>query len=91
MTAQLICHCGREIMRPQEFGFENRLNTLCYACAKARCDESTEVCPYAGDRSDFEEVSSQEERDRAMAFAREIDEQQALAHGSSKQQSNRTD
>jgi hypothetical protein len=92
MTAPLICHCGREIRRPQQFGFESRLNMLCYACAKARCDESTEVCPYAGDHSDIEQVSSQDERrDRSIAYDRELDEQRALARGSSRQQSNRTD
>jgi hypothetical protein len=92
MTVLLVCHCGRVIKRPQEYAFENRLNTLCYACAKARCDESTKVCPFAGDRtSDSEPVLSEEERVRAMAFAREIDEQRTLAHGSSRRQSNRTD
>ncbi len=92
MTKQSVCHCGRQIRRSQEYGFENRLNNLCYACAKARCDESTEVCPYAGDRtSDFEQISLQEERDRALALAREIDEQRALAHGSRQKQSHRTD
>lgn len=92
MTAPLICHCGREIRRPQEFGFENRLDTLCYACAQARCDASTEVCPYAGDRSDSEQVSAQEVPGaRTIAYVHEIDEQRAFAHRSSQQQSNRTD
>lgn len=92
MTVLLVCHCGRVIKRSQEYAFESRLNTLCYACAKARCDESSEVCPSAGDRiSESELVLSEEERDRAMAFARKIDEQRTLAHGSSRTQSHRTE
>jgi hypothetical protein len=92
MTVLLVCHCGRVIKRPQEYGFESRLNTLCYACAKARCNESTEVCPYSGGRtSDVEPVSLQVERDSGMTFHSEIDDQRPLAHGSSQRQSNRTD
>lgn len=61
MKTSATCHCGREISRSQKYALEHRLDTLCYACAKARCDESPEVCPFVSESgSTFEEVSSRD-------------------------------
>lgn len=45
MTAQLVCHCGREIRRQQECGFEQRLNTLCYTSRKPAATSPSKSVP----------------------------------------------
>jgi hypothetical protein len=49
MPKRLACHCGRPVARSQPYRLERRLGSMCFACAKASCDESMEVCAAALD------------------------------------------
>lgn len=49
MPERPACHCGRPIARSQPYPLERRLALMCFACAKANCDESMEVCAVALD------------------------------------------
>lgn len=47
---EITCHCGRAIVRQQQFRLESDLQDCCYGCAVARCDGSTSRCPFATDQ-----------------------------------------